>query len=450
MAATIKLNRGLDIQLSGISEKVLMRTPPALSYAIKPADFPGLIPKLAVAIGDKVLAGDVIFYHKNNEKIKVVSPVSGIIKSIDRGEQRKILEVSIEPETEINYKSFTIIDINKANREDIIDKLLESGLWTLLRQRPFNQIANPAAMPKAIFISAFDTAPLAPDIEFTIKGQEPEFDAGIKVLTKLTAGMIHIGYNGVYNAPKSLEKLNGVKLHPIIGKHPAGNVGIQIHHIEPINKGDVVWTIHPQDVIIIGRFILKQQVDLTRIINIAGPMVKFPKYFRIISGATTEHLTYNNLYDGKLRYISGNPLTGTKISETGHLGYFDNQLTILEEGDNYEFLGWALPGLNKFSASRTFLSSLFPGKLFNINTNLNGGHRAYVLSGQYESVLPMNIYPVYLIKAILAGDIEKMENLGIYEVIEEDLALCEYVCTSKMEVMNILRKGIDMVIKDLH
>ena len=451
MSKVIKIRKGLNIPLVGQPEKVLIRADMAETYAVKPSDFPGLTPKLNVQVGDKVKAGNPLFHDKNRPNIVFSSPVSGEVVEVRRGDRRVIEEVVVKTTGSVDYEQFEAVSPVQLTREQVVEKLLKSGTWPYLRQRPYGIVANPDDKPKSIFISCFDSAPLSPDMDFAVNGEQEAFQAGIDALKRLTEGEIHLGLNADYPASSVFAKAKDVQLHHFTGPHPAGNVGIQIHHIDPINKGDVVWTVNPLDVIIIGRLFLKGVYDATKVIALAGSDVVKPRYYRIVSGARVDSILKDNLVktDNEHRIISGNVLTGAKVESIGFIGFYDNMVTVIPEGKHHEFFGWMAPGFNKHSASRTFFSKLLPGKSFKLDTNINGGERAYVLTGQYEKVLPMDIYPVHLIKAILANDIDKMEQLGIYEVVEEDLALCEYVCTSKVEVQEILRKGIESMIKEL-
>jgi Na+-transporting NADH:ubiquinone oxidoreductase subunit A len=449
MARVIKIRRGLDIHLSGSAEKIYNVVEKSSTYAVKPPDFPGIVPKLAVHPGDTVMAGSVLFFDKLLPEIKFCSPVSGTVKVIDRGERRRILEVVIQTGPDMQYVDFKPARPSELNRDEIIKKLLDSGLWPMIRQRPYAIIARPGKLPRDIFISGFDTAPLAPDMDLVVKGNSEDFQAGIDALAKLASGAIHLSLNADYPADDVFAKAKNVELHYFHGPHPAGNPGIQIHHIKPVNKGEVVWYVGPQEVIMIGRLFRKGIYDALKVVALAGSEVKKPVYYKVIGGASIEPLVRNNVNPGNHRYISGNVLTGSGIKSNGHIGFYDNQVTVIPEGDHYEFLGWMMPGFKKFSTSRTFLSWLFPKKKYTADTNFNGSQRAFVMTGEYERVLPMNIYPVHLLKAILAEDIERMENLGIYEVAEEDFALCEYVCTSKIEVQELVRQGIDLMIKEV-
>ncbi len=325
--------------------------------------------------------------------------------------------------------------------------LLSGGLWPFIKKRPYGIIASPDEKPISIYISTFDTAPLAPDYGFIMKDQLSTFQTGINALSKLTEGKINLGVkaNSIFNSIKN------VVINTFEGPHPAGNVGIQIHNTRPINKGEVIWTINVQDVLFIGRLFETGKVDFSRTIALTGSEVKEPKYYQTILGAPVSFITDDKLIktDYKQRIISGNVLTGTRVKPQMYLGFYDSQVTIIPEGDEYEFLGWANVGLNKFSTSKSFISSLFPKPEYVMNANMHGGERAFVLTGQYEKLVPMDLLPVHLLKAILVNDIDKMEQLGIYEVIEEDLALCEYACTSKIKVQDILRSGINVMIKEL-
>lgn len=451
MPKVIKIRKGLNIPLKGEAEKVFTRAEQAEAYALKPTDFPGLTPKLSVKEGDKVKAGSPLFFDKYKPEILYTSPVSGEVHLIRRGERRVILEVIVIPEDVQQYEDFGKANPKELSPDEVKQRMLKAGLWPMLKQRPYSVVANPNERPKSIHISAFDTAPLAPDLDFAVKDEGEAFQAGIDALIKLTDGPVHLNLNADYPPSSVFTKVKGVVQNQFSGPHPAGNVGIQIHHIDSINKGDIVWVVNPLDVIVIGRLFLKGQYDATKVIALAGSEVLKPCYFIVKTGASIANIVKDNFANDpqSLRFISGNALTGSKIPENGFLGFYDNMVTVIPEGNHYELLGWAMPGFGKYSASRAFFSWLTPGKKYALHTNYNGGERAYVITGQYEKVLPMDIYPVHLIKAILAKDIDKMENLGIYEVAEEDMALCEYVCTSKTEVQAIIREGIELMIKEL-
>ena len=444
MSKIIKLCKGLDIRLQGEAAKSIVNAPLAAEYAVSPLDFEGLTPKVLVKVGDKVEAGSPLFFDKKRPEILFTSPVSGTVAAVNRGEKRRVLSVVVTADKEVAYKEFAKLDVATASREQIVNLLLESGLWTMFVQRPYGVIASPSDMPKAIFVSAFDSAPLATDYSFALAGEEKSLQKGFEVLGRLTEGKVHLSYHASQAAPQ----FSGVELHTFKGKHPAGNVGVQIHHIDPINKGEKVWTLNIQDVAILGRLFLNGKVDMSRVIAVAGSCVAEPKYYKVIAGASVASILGGGLSNEHARVISGNVLTGRNVGKEGFLGVNANTLTAIPEGDTYEMLGWAMPRFKKFSVSRAYFSWLFPWCKYNLNTNLNGGERAFVTNDLYEKYLPMDVYPVHLVKACLANDLDKMENLGIYEVVEEDLALCEFVCPSKIEIQQILRNGINTMIKE--
>ncbi len=449
MPEVIKIKKGLDINLKGKAEKIFIQSDPSETFAVKPIDFTGIFPKLTVKVDHDVKAGSPLFFNKYKPEVIFTSPVSGKVVAINRGERRRILEVVIQVDKEIRYESFIKANPSDLGREQIIENLLESGLWPFIRQRPYHIIANPEDEPKAVFISTFDTAPLAPDYDFALKNEAQPFQTGIDALSKLTSGKVHLSLNGTYPPSRVFVEARNVELHYFRGQHPAGNVGVHIHHIDPVNKGDIVWFVNPQDVVSIGRLFEKGIYDASRIVVLSGSEIKSPRYYKTKIGASITNFVEGNVETGNLRYISGNVLTGLKIPKDGYIGFYDSQITVIPEGDYYEFLGWGLPGFEKYSVSRSFFSWLAPKKEYRIDTNLKGGRRAFVMTGEYENVFPMDIYPVQLLKAILVEDIDLMENLGIYEVAEEDFALCEFVCTSKTDVQSIIRQGIDLMIKEL-
>ena len=450
MSSIIKLKKGLNIPLKGAAEKVLVKAPPPASIFVKPTDFRGLTPKLLVKEGDLVAAGTPIFADKNRPRILVTAPVGGTVGAIVRGEKRKIMEIRIDCDHSLTPVSFATGKAEELTREQIVHTLLLSGCWPYLIQRPYGIVANPEQTPKAIFVSAFDSAPLAPDLDFVLEGRQEMLQRGIDVLNKLLPGGVYWNIHSRTPDTGATRQVKNVHLHEFEGKHPVGNVGVQIHHIAPISKGEVVWTIDPQAVVIIGRLFATGVLDSDKIVALTGPAAQRPCYLSLLPGTPLNSLSKVGLSDNKVRYISGNCLTGDDVGHHGSLGFYHQQITLLPDGDHQEFLGWAKPLRPKtFSVSRTYLSWLTPKKRYALDTNTNGGLRAFVLSDVYDKVLPMDIYPVYLLKAILAKDIDKMEALGIYEVIEEDFALCEFVCPSKIEIQEIIAQGIDMMIKEM-
>lgn len=441
----IKLSRGFDIKLLGKAEHAFLPAKQPSLFALKPTDVIGVgpIPKLVVEIGSRVKAGEPLFYDKLMPRIQFCSPVSGVIKDIRRAAKRAIAEVVIEADDEVQFRDFGTLDPKSVSPEAAVERLLESGAWLLLRQRPFNVAANPEETPRDIFISCFDTAPLAADPSITMDGKEVAFQAGLDVLAKLTTGSVHLGLGP--DSPAIFKNAKGVKTTSFSGPHPAGNVGVQIHHVAPIGKGEIVWTIKPQDVAIIGTLFTEGRFDALRTVAVVGSELKTTGYYKTRLGASVSRVVEGNLKQDNVRVVSGNPLTGTIAGKEGFLGMYDDQITVLEEGNKPEFMGWLVPSYARPSLSRTFLSFLRPNREYHVNTNNHGEERAYVMTEQYEKVVPMDLYPQYLIKSILYSDFEQMEGLGIYEVVEEDLALCEFVCTSKQPVQQILRSGLDLV-----
>lgn len=447
MSEVIKIKKGLNIPLEGKAEMVFGQAQLPGLFAIKPVDFHGLTPKMVVAEGDSVKIGSVLFHDKYHPEIKFVSPVSGTVKTINRGERRRILEVVVENDNKDESLDFGKSDPATMDRDAIVGKLLEGGAWPYLRQRPYDILANPSDTPKAIFVSGFDSSPLAPDYDFVLTGQEEAFKVGVEVLKKL-APVVHIGISAG-SASKVYNSLQGVTLNSFSGPHPAGNVGVQIHHVSPINKGEKVWVINPQEIVSIGNLFAQGKHDFSRVIAVTGSEVLKPLYLRYRLGASVVEILKDNIAEGSLRVISGNVLTGTNIGADGYLGFYHSQLCVIPEGDDYEFLGWASPGFGKFSVSRSFFSWICKNKKYRLNANLHGSERAIVVSGLFEKVVPMDILPEQLIKAILAEDIDKMEQLGLYEIVEEDIALCEFVDISKMELQAIVRDGINLMMKEL-
>ncbi len=449
MSEIIKIRKGLDIKLKGKADKIFIKAPRSKTYAVKPIDFHSLTPKIVAKPCDEVKVGSVLFYDKYRPEIKYTSPVSGIVQTIVRGERRRIVEVVIEDDGKDTAESFLQGDPGKLTREQIAENLLESGLWPVIQQRPYGIVAAPNDVPKAIFISGFDTAPLAPDYDFIMKDTEEDFQTGIDALAKLTDGEIHLSLDASYPAAKTYTNAKNVVRHLFKGPHPTGNVGIQIHKISPINKDEIYWTVKPQDVVAIGKLFKTGKYDPNVIVALSGSEVKKPVYYKLIRGAQITPVIEDNLLKENVRLISGNVLTGRQISNEGYIGFSDSQLTVIPEGDHYEFIGWVLPGLKKFSVSKTYLSWLTPNREYRLDTNLSGGERPFVMTGEYEKVVPMDIFPVQLLKSIIVDDIDKMEQLGIYEVIEEDLALCEFICASKTPVQTVLRQGLNTLRKEL-
>ena len=450
MSNNIYLKKGLDLPISGEAAQNTKKVIVPDTVAIKPTDFRGLVPKLLVREGDHVLAGTPVLADKMSQNILFASPVSGTVAQVVRGDKRKLLEVRIKADAKQEYVDFGVKKVAEMSAEQIKEALLSAGLWPALSQRPYGIIADPQTKPKAIFVSAFSTAPLAADAEFALRSEFDNIQTAINALGKLTDGGVHLSLNAANCSSTPFHRLENVIMHTFEGKHPAGNVGVQIHHISPIKKGETVWTVSLLMLAAIGKLFNTGKYDLKRRIAVTGSMAIDPAYVEGYPGIAIKDL--KDFYDPSLdlRYISGDALTGTNVGKEGFLGFFDNQVTILEEGDKYEMFGWAKPFRPAlFSSSRTYFSWLTPKKKYDMDTNLHGGPRAFVVNDVYGKVLPMDIYPVYLLKACLASDIDKMEKYGIYEVIEEDFALCEYVCPSKIEIQQILSDGIALMLKEM-
>lgn len=451
MGKFIRLRKGFDIRLTGKAELKLANVDQPETFAIKPTDFQGLyMPKVVVKEGDTVKAGAPLFHDKKDDRIVFTAPVSGEVVEVRRGEKRKLLEIRVLADKEVehvNFKRYSVSEIANLSREAVLEQLLRSGVWANIVQRPYGVIAQPNDTPKAIFISAFDSHPLSADYGFIFKNQDNFFQVGVDLLQKLTPGLVHVNVHAQREISSVFSQAKGIELNKFSGPHPCGCVGVQIHHIDPLKKGEVVWTINPYGVIQLGKLFLSGVYDTSRIIAVAGSEVKNPQYYKTYTGPCINKFIAENLKQDHVRYISGNVLTGERIPADGYLGFFDNILTIIPEGDSPDFFGWMKPTLNKPSFQRAIglLSFLAPGKEFTVNSNTNGEPRAFVQTGIFEKVTPMDILPGYLLKAIIAEDYDGMEALGIYEVIEEDLALCEFVDVSKHDVQELLRDGIGLM-----
>lgn len=450
MSKSIKIRKGLDINLIGEADKVVVDAPRAKTYALKPADFHGVVPKMVLKVGEKVKAGGVVFKNKYNMDVNFVSPVSGTLKDIVRGAKRRILSVVIEADDVDEYETINVPSMDSLDAVGAKQFLMSSGLWPLIKMRPLDVIAKPSDAPLAIYISGFDSAPLSADYDYTLHGKDKEFQAGVDVLKKLTSGPVHLTLkNGM--ADNALKGVKGCQINSISGPHPAGNVGVQIHHIKPLNKGEVVWTVNAQDVALIGQTALTGKYDATRMFALTGENAKNRKYYRALMGTEVSTLTNGNIEGENSRIISGNPLTGTTVTAEDHIGHYDSSITVLQEGNEYKFFlgnGWLGLGFGRFSTSRAYPGWLTPSKKWKVDTNLNGEERAFVVTEQYEKVFPFNIYPVQLVKAAITNDIDKLEQLGIYEVAPEDFALCEVVCTSKIASQKHIREALDLIEKE--
>ena len=449
MSQDILIKKGLSINIKGVAQKEIKKIPLTKFYGHNLDDFHLLIPKLEVKVGDYVKRGQPLFYSKLNDTIKFVSNVSGYVKDIVRGERRKILNIIIERDKKDSVQKNTILPLPKLDSAIIIKSLLSSGCWPFIKQRPFDIIADPSRIPKSIFISCFDSAPLSVDYSFILNDRLDHFKYGLSILKKLVSGNLFLGLNSSQKLLAS--ELEDFNVNFFNGPHPSGNVGVQIHHIDPINSGDIVWVLKPEDVAIIGEFFKTGEFNPTRTLAVSGPPVKSPKYFRLTIGAQLDSVLSNVelVEDTELRYINGNVLTGKTVSPNGFLGFYNNNLSVLKEGNNYKLFGW-IPFINNKVPSiyKTSFSWLSNGRPKDYDTNLNGEERAFVATGEMENVFPMDIYPMQLIKECLIGDIEKMEKLGIYEVSPEDFGLIDYSSSSKIEAQTIIREGLDYLYKE--
>jgi Na+-transporting NADH:ubiquinone oxidoreductase subunit A len=450
MSNDIRIKKGLDIKLVG--EAALTKSDAVKSnfYSIKPEDFHGLTPKLLVKVGGKVKAGEPIFYDKSNASIQFVSPVSGEVVEILRGEKRRILEVKIQADKTQTFFDHQKLEVESAKADEIKAKLLASGCWPFIMQRPYDVIANPETTPKGIFVSAYASAPLAADYDFVLAGKQAELQAAVSALSKLTTGAINVSVSKDSHSP--FTNLEDVVTHKISGPHPSGNVGTLINKIDPINKGEVVWTVTPQDLVIIGELLLTGKFNAERIVALAGSGIKEPRYLVTKIGSEIATMVYDRGIekDANVRIISGTVLSGKEIKPDGYLGYYSNVVSVIPEGDDYEFFGWNKPVFDKVSTSRALTFSwLTPNKKFDLNTNTNGEHRAFVITGSYEEVFPLDIFPMQVLKACMYQDLDEMEALGMYEVAPEDFALTEFVCVSKQPHQKIIREGLDLMLKEI-
>ena len=447
MANVIKLRKGLDINLKGKANFETIRRIDSSEIALVPDSFGGVTPKVIVREGDCVKAGEALFVDKKYPEMKFASPVSGTVKAVVRGDRRKVLYVKVKADETQQFVDFGIKDIEKLDGRAIKEALLASGLFSFIQQLPYAVTTTPDTMPKAIFVSAFRDMPLASDFEVELKGNEKDFQIGLTALSKIQKTYLGLS---VHQTASALVNAKDVEINVFDGKCPAGNVGVQVNHIDPINKGEVVWTIDPAAVIFFGRLFNTGKVDLRRVIAVAGSEVKNPSYAEILIGTPLSKVLDGQLKSTEhVRIINGNPLTGRKTTLEDFVGAHTSEVTVIPEGDDVnEFLGWILPRTNLFSVSKSYFSWLMGKKTYNLDARIKGGERHMIMSGEYDKVLPMDIYGEYLIKAIIAEDIDKMEQLGIYEVSPEDFAVAEFVDSSKLELQKIVRNGLDMLRKE--
>lgn len=449
MSKDIRIKKGLNINLVGAAEQTTSKAVSSNVYALNLDDFHGIVPKMLIKEGAEIKAGEPIFYNKNKEDMLFVSPVSGELAEIVRGARRRILTLKILADKEQNYHEGKTLDVATADAKAIRELLLGAGLWPFIKQRPYDIIADPNKTPKAIFVSGATTAPLAAEVDYVLKGKEKELQAAISALGKLTPGKFHVSVANTSSSP--FNGLTGVTLHTVSGPHPAGLVGTQINKIDPINKGETVWTVSPQDLVIIGEYLLTGKFNAERVIALVGSSVKNPKYYTTKIGAEISTFLYaSGVKEDKFRLINGDVLTGKQTVPDGYLGFYNNTVTAIPEGDDYELFGWNKPVFNKISSTRALTFSwLNPKKKYDLDTNTNGEHRAFVVTGKYEEVFPLDIYPLQLLKACMVKDLDEMEQLGLYEVAPEDFALTEFICISKQPHQQIIREGLDLLHQEI-
>lgn len=449
MSQDIRIKKGLDLNLVGVAEQAFQKEVSSSTFGFYLDDFHALIPKLLLKEGAEVKAGEPLFYDKNTPEIQFASPVSGELVAIERGDRRKILSIRILADKDQQYLKHQKLPINNASREEVLEYFLTTGLWPFIKQRPFDLIADPKQIPKAIFVSGLNTGPLNPDLDFVLKGSEEKLQAALSALNKLTPGSVHVTVASKKNSVFSA--LEDIVLHEINQLHPAGLAGTQIANIDPINKGEVVWVVGAQDLVIIGELLLTGQFNAARIVAVTGSRVKNPKYIKTKIGAELGPIFEAiGIQEGDNRFIAGDVLSGSKVKPDEHLRYYATQLTVILEGNDYEFFGWNKPVFDKVSPTRALTFSwLNKKKAYDLNTNTNGEHRAFVVTGSYEEVFPLDIYPMQLLKACMVKDLDEMEQLGLYEVVPEDFALTEFICISKQSHQAIIREGLDVLKQEL-
>lgn len=448
MANVIKLRKGLDVNLKGKAAKEQFQVKKPGVYALMPDDFTGVKPKVVVKESDVVKVGDALFVDKNHPEVKFVSPVSGKVTMVERGDRRKVLSVRVEADAEQQYVDFGKKSVAQMTADQVKETLLETGLFAFLKQRPYDVVPDPAVAPKAIFVSGFNSMPLAADFEYVLQGREADFQTGLDVLAKMAK--TYLGVSAKQSAT-ALTAAKNVTVNVFDGPAPAGNVGVQVNHVDPVNKGETVWTLGAEEVIFVGHLFNTGKLDFTRVIAFAGSEVKKPAYCQMTVGQQLSTLVENRVAEGRtLRIVNGNVMTGVKTTKDGFLAAHATEVNVIPEGDDvHEMLGWIMPRFNDYSNSRAYCSWLSGKKEYALDARVKGGERHMIMSGEYDRVFPMDIFPEQLVKAIITGDIDRMEALGIYEVAPEDFALCEFVDSSKLEVQRIVREGLDMLRKEM-
>lgn len=448
MSQSFKIRKGYDIKLVGAAAQTDLDAVSAQTYAVSPLDFPGITPKLAVKAGAQVKAGDTLFFDKDRPEVKICAPVSGEIAEVKRGAKRKILAVIILADSKIKYASHGKLDLDKADRASVAELFSNSGIGALITSRPYGVVASMLEEPRDIFVNAVQSGPLAGNLAYQLDGKDSEITAALKALGKLTSGKVYVSQDGDEKGVPSLNDSSVVNV-TFTGKHPKGMVGTQIAQISPINKGDIVWTVNAVDLPVIGRAVLKGEYAPEYKVAVTGSMVKNTGYATMIQGVSLSSFNASNMKAGNARIIAGDVLSGTQIEADGYLSFGKSQITAIPEGNQTEFFGWVLPGFGKFSTNRAFWGWLFPNRKYDLDTNMHGEERAFVVTGEYDKFIPMDIFPQHLLRAVMIGDIEKMEQLGIYEIVPEDFALAEVACTSKLPLQQIVRDGLNDLRKEM-
>ena len=448
MSQSFKIRKGYDIKLVGAAAQTDLGAVRAPTYAVSPFDFPGITPKLVVKAGAQVKAGDTLFFDKDRPEVKICSPVSGEIAEVKRGAKRKILAVIILADSKIKYASHGVLALNKADRTEIADFFSNSGIGALITSRPYGVLASMTEEPRDIFVNAVQSGPLAGNLAYQLDGKDEEIAAALNALGKLTTGKVFVSQAEDLEGLPSLNN-NSVVNVTFSGKHPKGMVGTQIAHISPINKGEVVWTVNAVDLPVIGRAVLKGEYSPEYRVAITGSKVMKNGYATMLQGVSLSSFNSSSIESSNTRLIAGDVLSGTQIEADGFLPFGKAQITAIPEGNQTEFFGWVLPGFGKFSTNRAFWGWLFPNRKYDLDTNMHGEERAFVVTGEYDKFIPMDIFPQHLLRAIMIGDIEKMEQLGIYEVVPEDFALAEVACTSKLPLQQIVRNGLNDLRKEM-
>ena len=450
MSKDIHIRRGSNLNLEGEANKILVDIPVSRTFALNPDDFFNITPKLIVKEGDSVKKGSPLFFSKHNPRIHFVSPVSGEVTAIVRGAKRKILQVVVTSDGLNEAVTHEVPNVESLDAEAIKEIILKSGSWPFIKQRPYNTVAQPEDTPKSIFISTYATAPLDVDFNFLLKNNKDDFKRGISILNKLTTGDVNITVEKSFRG--FFDSIDDAKIIGVSGPHPSGNVGVQIHNVDPINYGEKVWVVKPEDVVNIGLLFSTGQFSAQRTLAVVGSSVEKPQYYKATIGAALQPYLEASAVspEEEIRVINGDVLSGSISSEEGYVGFYNNVVSVIPEGNHFRMFGW-LPFVDNHvpSISRTSFSWLFGSKKSKVTTNLNGEERALVVTGEMEKVFPMNIFPMQLIKACMVEDIERMEALGIYEVVPEDFGLIDYASTSKIEAQDIIKKGIELMIKEV-